>query len=113
MEAEARLKANRNAPKSKYVNLDFVLGSAAEVERLWSMAKYVLSNQRKSMSPLLLECLMYLKFNRKFWDASMVADAYRLAQTKQQSGRLVKKAKLMEEFDELKQAAVLAFGDDD
>ena len=56
VEAEARLKADRNAPKSKYVNLDFVLGSAAEVECLWSMAKYVLSNQRKSMSPLLYCC---------------------------------------------------------
>ena len=56
---------------------------------------------------------MYLKFNRKFWDASMVVDAYRLAQAKQQSGRLAKKAKLMEEFDELNQAAVLAFGPND
>ncbi len=45
----------------------FILGSAAEVERLWSVAKNVLKDNRKSMTPLLFEALLFLKVNNSYW----------------------------------------------
>ena len=53
---------------SPYVNCDFICGSAAEVERLWSTARYILTSQRRSMSPLVFETLLFLKTNQRFWD---------------------------------------------
>ena len=34
-----------------YVDCSFILGSFAEVERVWSIAKFVLSDHRKRMTP--------------------------------------------------------------
>jgi hypothetical protein len=38
-------------------------GSAAEVERVWSMAGHVLTKHCLSMSPLVFELIMYRKYN--------------------------------------------------
>lgn len=40
-----------------------VLGSAAEVECVWSMAGHVLTEHHALLSPLIFELIMYLKFN--------------------------------------------------
>ena len=52
-----------------------VLSSAAEVERLWSMADPVLTKRRMTMSPLVFECIMYLKYNADLWDINDVVEA--------------------------------------
>ena len=52
-----------------------VLGSAAEVERLWSMAGYVLTKDRAKMSPLVFECIMYLQYNKDLWSLEDVVKA--------------------------------------
>ncbi len=44
-----------------------VWGSAAEVERVWSMAGHVLTKHCSSMSPLVFELIMYLKYNSCLW----------------------------------------------
>jgi len=59
-------------------NLDHVLGSAAEVERVWSWARYVLTTQRARMAPVLFEAIMFLKFNRDLWDEKTVQLVYDL-----------------------------------
>ena len=38
-----------------YKNVDFICGSAAEVKRLWSICKYILTNIRSWMTPSLFE----------------------------------------------------------
>ena len=48
--------------------LDHVLGSVAEVERVWSWVRYVLTTQRARIAPVLFEAIMFLKFNRDLWD---------------------------------------------
>ena len=48
-----------------YGNCDFILGSVAEVERLWSICDNVLNDHRNRMSPLLFECIVFLKINKK------------------------------------------------
>ena len=58
----------QNASNSVYGNCDFIYGSAAEVERLWSVAKHILADERKGMmEPMMFETLIYLKLNEEYW----------------------------------------------
>ena len=52
-----------------YKNVDFICGSAAEVERIWSICKYILTNIRSRMTPSLFEALVFLKVNNDYWDS--------------------------------------------
>jgi hypothetical protein len=44
-----------------YIDCQFILGSAAEVERCWSEARYILPNQRAGMAPEFFEAIMMLR----------------------------------------------------
>ena len=81
-DAIAIVKDAANKTESDYVNLNFILASAAEVEHIWSMAKYILVQQRKGMLPKLFECLIFLKYKNQFWTRRMVIKAYRMAKEK-------------------------------
>lgn len=73
--AEVKRKKLRRDPSSEYINCDFIPGSAVEVERLWSHAELILRTARRKMSPILFEALLFIKFNHRFWDVHLVADA--------------------------------------
>ena len=61
--------------KSIYGSIDFIYGSAGEVEPLWSVAKNMLTDKRKGMmSENMFEALLSLKVNRCFWNDSDVAE---------------------------------------
>ena len=65
-----------NQEDLRYVNCDFIFGSCAEVERLWSVAKFVLTDERKGkMSPVVFEAILYLKMNERFWDLNDITAA--------------------------------------
>jgi len=68
-------KSKLNSNEDPYINCDFILGSAAEVERLWSTCKYILCENRRRLTPQLFEALVFLKVNGRFWDAKMVSQA--------------------------------------
>ena len=71
----------RSDVSSKYGNCDFIYGSCAEVERLWSIAKHILTDVRKGMmDPIMFEAILFLKLNRRLWTLGDVvqADADRL-----------------------------------
>ncbi len=72
-------------------SFDHVIGSAAEVERLWSIAKYVLTTNRTSLAPILLEALLFLRLNRDLWNATTVMEARRAVKDDQKEERLRKK----------------------
>ena len=73
-----RRKQKRENP-SGYMDCDFILGSAAEVERLWSIANHVLTDERKKTSPLMLEALLFLRVNIRLWDIHTVKQAYHMS----------------------------------
>jgi hypothetical protein len=50
-------------------------GSAAEVECVWSMAGHVLTKHCSSMSPLVSELIMYLKYNSCPWGLADLVEA--------------------------------------
>lgn len=59
----------------RYIDCDFILGSAAHVERLWSIAKYILTCQRSVMTPQVFEAILFLRENECVWDLQFVAEA--------------------------------------
>ena len=72
-----RMKEDSGATSSvnPYYDCSFIFCSSAEVERLWSKALYIYSQQRRRMTPLFFEAILYLKENRRFWDKSTVVQA--------------------------------------
>lgn len=72
-----------------YINCDFILGSAAEVERLWSSADEILTKKRLGMHPETFENLLFLKYNMRLWyeDEKMVLRAIRRVQESEKQAR--------------------------
>ncbi len=68
-----------------YVNCDYILGSVAEVERLWSLARNVLPYNRGRTQPLRVEALLFLKVNDRFWNQVTVEEALRQVQDDQET----------------------------
>ena len=71
----ASKKKQKMAKSKKYYDASFILGSAAEVERLWSTANRILDGHRNRTSPLLFEAMLFLHYNRRFWDLDTVIKA--------------------------------------
>ena len=71
----ARVNAGRLTSRYIPAVKKTILGLGAEVERVWSMAGKVLTKDRSSMSPLVFECIMYLKYNEKLWGLAEVVEA--------------------------------------
>ena len=92
MSMKERLEKRRKlsmTPESTYIPCNFVLGSVAEVERVWSIAKHLLHGEiRNCLTPLLLEALIFLRFNSRFWDAKLVAHAIVHAKTERGKKRI-------------------------
>ena len=86
-----RRKALRNGNsdnESDYGNINFIYCSAAEVERLWSLAKHILTDERKGMMDAdNFEALLYLKVNCLYWNAMDVAEADRERARKEAESR--------------------------
>ena len=69
-------KKKRRLNNYQYGNVDFILGSAAVVERLWSIADRLIDGERNNTSPLLMEALLFLRSNRIYWDIELVRTAF-------------------------------------
>ena len=83
-------------PSQRYINCDFVFGSCAEVERLWSIAGNILTDNRKSMAPQLFEAILFLRVNQRFWNNDTVLEAVHNAKSKGAEDRM-KACELQEE----------------
>lgn len=69
-------KRRRNSKEhEQYIDCSFLVATSNTVERLFSQCKYVLTDQRKSMPPIIFEAIIFLKMNRDFWDVAMLASA--------------------------------------
>jgi len=76
--------------------LDNVIGSAAEVERLWSEARYIMTSSRSRMAPIFFEAILFLCYNHYLWDEKTVQEALLTVKGDQKMDRLEKK---MQELD--------------
>ena len=72
---QARKKARTMLTSSKYRSTKHVCSTTNMVERLFSRAKLVMTDLRRSMYPRNLEMLMFLRTNRHLWDEAVVQRA--------------------------------------
>ena len=70
-----KLQLQAHVPRDQYINLDVIPGTSVNCERLFSVAKHILTDTRKNTSPLLFEALMFLKLNRNLWNHYSVGKA--------------------------------------
>lgn len=72
---ERAMKAKkRKATPNLYVEVKYIPPTSNAAERLFSHARSVLTDYRKSMTPYHFECVMFLKANRSYWDIATVAE---------------------------------------
>ncbi len=79
-ELQQKLKRQKieqlQAEKAKvYIDLNVLPGTSVNCERLFSAAKFILSDTRKRTSPKLFEALLLLKVNRNKWNSVAVGKA--------------------------------------
>ena len=76
---ELRMKRRRkscsNEIAAKYINLDVLCGTSVECERLFSIAKNILTDTRKSTSLAVFQAILLLKVNQREWDVYTVGRA--------------------------------------
>ena len=60
---------------TEFIDPGFILGTSVAVERFFSHCKLVLRDSRKGMTPMMFECVMFLKANINEWDLNFVAQA--------------------------------------
>jgi hypothetical protein len=65
----------KTVKREQFVNLDVIPGTSVNCERLFSLAKNILTDTRKCTAPVLFEALLFLKVNRHLWDAYSVGKA--------------------------------------
>ena len=73
LSAQALSRIKRRKVATKYVSLKHIPPTSNIVERLFSAARLILTDYRKSMDPYTFECLLFLKVNRKKWDINLVS----------------------------------------
>ncbi len=81
-------KRKRMERNDKYMNCDFILGSVAEIERLWSIAKNILTDNREDLAPLVFEAILFLNVNRTYWNDGNVKEAMEKIQSERVQSRL-------------------------
>ena len=67
-----RLKSSGQLSR-RYFNLSYIPPTSNVVERLFSSARLVLTDYRKSMTDYTFECVMFLKLNSEKWNVDSVA----------------------------------------
>lgn len=93
-----RLMLHAEVDSDEYYPVDFILGSAAEAERVWSEARYVLTTQRSAIAPAVFESIMILRFNKELWDCTTVVQAVDMIKKESREARLQKLLKETDEF---------------
>jgi len=66
------LKKRKAEEPETYIDCDFILATAVDVERLWSLAKNLLTDKRRKMTTVMIQVILFLKENRNLWNDSMV-----------------------------------------
>ena len=67
-------KRQKQAPKLKYISCKFLLPTSNILARFFSSAGYAFDELGQNLTPYKLELQLFLKFNKRFWDLSVVND---------------------------------------
>ncbi len=86
--------------------LDHVIDSVAEVERLWSIAKHILTERRAAKAPILFEAILLLCINCELWTEFTVIDAWNAVWAELKDERLKQKLDVLAGDDDDDDGAV-------
>jgi hypothetical protein len=89
-EIHKKRKERAEEGNDEFHKADFILGSAAEIERVWSSAEKILTPARFSTHPIQLEVILFLKYNKKYWNKSTVVQAIKLLKQEDRNERYKK-----------------------
>ena len=78
VEQVARKRSNSIQKSNDYVDLRFICGSVAIVERLWSTCKSLLKLDSKSITLIVFEAIIFLRMNTDYWSLSTVSEAMKM-----------------------------------
>ena len=84
--------------------LDHIIGSMAEVERLWSIAKHILMESRAAMAPILF--ILILRISHELWTEFTVIDAWNAVWAELKDERLKQKLEVLAGDDDDDDGAV-------
>ena len=98
------LKKRKSEAPAKYINCDFILATAVDVERLWSTAKNVLTDRRRGMATMMVQVILFLKENRDLWNCNTVYKSITNVQKKAAGERRRKREELLQEQENMQQA---------
>ena len=73
LSVQALNRTKRRRVPAQYLCLNHIPPTSNIVERLFSSARLILTDYRKSMDPYTFECLMFLQVNRSKWDINVVS----------------------------------------
>ena len=71
--AKDLLLAKKRKTEAEYVSLEFIPGTSNICERLFSKGKLSLGMLRQNLSPMHLGASLFLRINRKLWDAELIS----------------------------------------
>ncbi len=97
-ETAKKQNTKESSGQSDYIDCNFINGSAAVVESLWSMYDAFNSKRRHGMSPITVEMILFLKKNKDLWGIEDVARANQSRLKADRSERVEKKIAEHEEF---------------
>jgi hypothetical protein len=97
-EKAKKQKTQESSGQSDYIDCNFITGSVAVVESLWSMYDAFNSKRRRGMSPITVEMVLFLKKNRDLWGIDDIARANQSRLKADRSDRVEKKIVEHEEF---------------
>ncbi len=97
-EKAKRQKSNESSGQNDYINCNFIIGSAAVVESIWSMYDAFNSKRHHGMSPITVEMILFLKKNKDLWWIEDVARANQSRLKADKSERVERKIAEHEEF---------------
>ncbi len=69
----AKRRRNLNAIESSFVDLSLITPTSNLCERLFSKARLIHTDYRRSMNPATLDLLLFLNVNSALWDVHVVA----------------------------------------
>ena len=69
------------------MDCDFILATAVYVERLWSLAKNLLTDKRRGMATVMIQVIVFLIENRNLCNDSMVNQSINNCQQKNTNRR--------------------------
>jgi len=81
------LKKRKAEQPETYIDCDFILATAVDVERLWSLAKNLLTDKRRGMATVMIQVILFLNENRNLWNDSMVYQSINNCQQKNTNRR--------------------------